>query len=1091
MSGRSGPPYSEMRWHPVPYTVPKIGFPDLCSYDDDVNQTDLFQGGADGECYADIFCAGHVQLYDGRFLVAGGNVDSTATGGGLKHTFTYMPWEGVPNGQRSGPDLVEGPFAAGENPFSWDKHGDMAVDRWYPTLTVLRDGTVLISSGASRLPYLDGQNTFELFDPETNLVAPLNITNTPFSQANPIPLYPFMFLLPNGDILYAGGEEATVASSNGRVLIPGYNNNGTWTWDERVFESTINGGSAVMYEPGKIMKSGGLHRGSQNDDPPILDEDNIARVETEIIDLSKFASGDYGIAGQKDAATDFLRRGDMNQPRHFHNLTLLPDGRVLATGGNKRSNGFAGDDELNECEYQNQPIADMDLCNDTNRDGTPDNPATAAAGCPAVPSRCLAYDPQGPLLQGNYCPLRGNTTCPDLDHVDCGAPCTNNDDTQCPPGSTCGDAGTCEMPCPEPGGEMCGAVVHCSGGLSYCDPAKNECHATQSAEIWDPSCGVWTELGEEERPRMYHSTALLLPGGEVYSMGGGHRYPLDEQASAQIFRPEYGLAGTTTAPQIHVVGETEKYNIDKPAIPVNANNNGFAEVVFLNGSPAVTAADFTLVRLGSVTHQFDMDQRFIRLVIDGGEVDDINPLTVVGPPSSGDAPPGYYMLFLRTVEGEISTGEYVQVPPTDATGLVWVCPATVTLAATRSSCTMEPIGAECPANGEQVDPMDLPIVGSPPGPVEGWHVFTPPGEIDRPLAPTSRELASLEARCVAACEAHFAGDAAIAVNCGDLGAFDAPQPFYDRAAGPYNLLLPDQQHGEGLFTGQSLACELDSTCCTSFDEDICATVADRPTPANDLLAVGQEYKVALGSTSTIQVITDQGTYTSGLTGNTGYSFCRDGNAVTPCPFYLGSFEALATSALTATMTCADNTTARARLSNLVIKLSQPALGIAEEGTSSKGFPKGALIFESAFDVGGQHFTARRPATENVIITANAATFDATDLTVALRVPCNSSTAAITVKVTARDPGVTAGALGAPPVVANTTAATGACGASRALTTTVSDPDGDAEPVRWRVDGLWMAPGTNAMVVSAAHVLDAVVRDARGATTTARKEVSCN
>jgi hypothetical protein len=63
--------------------------------------------------------------------------------------------------------------------------------------------------------------------------------------------------------------------------------------------------------------------------------------------------------------------------------------------------------------------------------------------------------------------------------------------------------------------------------------------------------------------------------------------------------------------------------------------------------------------------------------------------------------------------------------------------------------------------------------------------------------------------------------------------------------------------------------------------------------------------------------------------------------------------------------------------------------------------------------------------------------------------------------------------------------------SRALTATVSDIDGDAGPVRWRVDGVWMAPGTNAMVVSENHLLEAVVRDARGATTTAIKELTCN
>ena len=896
-----------------------------------------------------------------------------------------------------------------------------------------------------------------------------------------------MFLLPNGDVFYAGGEGASEENSKGRVLIPGYNNGGTWTWDEREFTSQINGGSAVMYEPGKIMKSGGLCRGCENDSPAIKDQDNIAVAKTEAIDLSGFASGDYG------AATNFLAKGDMNQPRHFHNLTLLPDGRVLATGGNKRDNGQVGDYWRNACDYQSAAIADMDNCNDQDHNGVPDNPATAYEGCPAVRSPCSYYDPDGVggLDPGNYCPLRGNTDCDQLGTVYCGAPCEDND--ECPPGSIC-DCPTeepcgmqqkyCQMPCPENPMSTCGAVVHCSGGGSFCDPAKNECHATQTAEIYEPGCGAWTELDAEERPRMYHSTALLLPGGEVYSMGGGHRPPLVEQNSAQIFRPEYGAPGTASAPQIHVIPETEKYNSNKPTLTADG-----AQVMFDNGSASIVAERFSLLRLGSVTHQFDMDQRFMWLNITDGAHDAANVLTVESPYLQGDLPPGYYMLFLRTEEGEVSTGEYVRVPLLDSQSTVWVCPATLDLTATHTSCTVEPIDGECPFGEEQIDPVDLPLVDSAPGPVEGWHVFTPIGEVDDPLAPTARELASLDARCVAACQAHFASDPSFTANCDGVDVFGPPEPFYNGAPGPYHLVLPGQEHGEGVFAGESVACALGSTCCAAFDEELCAAAPERATPANDLLGVGQEFGLALGVSSTIQVVTDQGTYGSTLTGSTGYSFCSDGNDTAPCPFYLGSFEALATSGITASMTCADSSVAHPRLTNLSLKLSQPAFGIAQEGTDLKGFPKGALVFESAFDVDTQHFTTRGPTHADVIVTAAGTTFDATDLTVTLQVPCNTSTAAITVKVSAHSSST--GALGRPPVVTNTTAATGTCGVSRALTATVSDPDSDAGPVRWRVDGVWLAPGTSAMIITEPHVLEAIVRDARGATTTATKEVSCN
>jgi len=125
-----------------------------------------------------------------------------------------------------------------------------------------------------------------------------------------------------------------------------------------------------------------------------------------------------------------------------------------------------------------------------------------------------------------------------------------------------------------------------------------------------------------------------------------------------------------------------------------------------------------------------------------------------------------------------------------------------------------------------------------------------------------------------------------------------------------------------------------------------------------------------------------------------------------------------------------------------------------------------------------------------VITANGTSFNASNLIVSMTIPCNQSTASVTAKFTARDPG-NGSALGKPPVVTNTTSATGTCGTYRSLTATTSDPNGDAGPVRWRVDGVLLAPGTVRMLVTRGHTLEAIVRDGRGATTTARKVITCS
>jgi hypothetical protein len=70
-----------------------------------------------------------------------------------------------------------------------------------------------------------------------------------------------------------------------------------------------------------------------------------------------------------------------------------------------------------------------------------------------------------------------------------------------------------------------------------------------------------------------------------------------------------------------------------------------------------------LVRAGSDTHAFDMDQRLVGLTftrLSGA-------LTVTGPPNQDIAPPGYYMLFLLNQAAVPSIASFVQVSnnPTD------------------------------------------------------------------------------------------------------------------------------------------------------------------------------------------------------------------------------------------------------------------------------------------------------------------------------------------------------------------------------------------------------------------------------------------
>jgi galactose oxidase len=73
----------------------------------------------------------------------------------------------------------------------------------------------------------------------------------------------------------------------------------------------------------------------------------------------------------------------------------------------------------------------------------------------------------------------------------------------------------------------------------------------------------------------------------------------------------------------------------------------------------------TLLRLGSTTHTFDADQRFLRLTSSGTGQERV----VTVPANPAECPPGHYMLFALSADGDPSTGHIDRVgvvTPTDA-----------------------------------------------------------------------------------------------------------------------------------------------------------------------------------------------------------------------------------------------------------------------------------------------------------------------------------------------------------------------------------------------------------------------------------------
>jgi fibronectin type 3 domain-containing protein len=225
----------------------------------------------------DLFCAGQAVVADGRVLVIGG----TATDGGV------------------GINAVTA-FVPGSQ--TWQSLKPMNHARWYATGTTLGDGRVLVSSGYDHAGAL--VTVPEIYDVTKN-----SWTDLPAATNAAQPIYPFVFQLPDGRILWAGASETATPTQVLSSVTGSYA-----SVDSRV----VDGGSISNYAPGKFVKAG--------------------------------SAGDDGGSGPSLATAFTLDMntpnptwqptGSMQYPRTFVNLTALPDGNVLATEGETDRSGY-------------------------------------------------------------------------------------------------------------------------------------------------------------------------------------------------------------------------------------------------------------------------------------------------------------------------------------------------------------------------------------------------------------------------------------------------------------------------------------------------------------------------------------------------------------------------------------------------------------------------------------------------------------------------------------------------------------------------------------------------------------------------------
>lgn len=531
-----------------------------------------------------LFCSGHSFLPDGRLLVTGGHEKDSA--------FPFV--EGLGD---SSVNIFD--YNNATNPWSRLTTG-MTWGRWYPYNVTLANGDVAILGGRYW----------------TNRSTP---SSQPVTDLNPNP-EKYIFN-PNGQgsiAIYQQDENPYAAPDNypllhmigdGRILVTGV---GSRLFDPN--DPTLTG-HFVGYPSGGITGGPTPGQSKYNGSSALYD---VANGQVLVMGGTPGVGGapvNGAVTANTSIFSDWQSAGSMAFKRKFHTATILPDGKVLVSGGTQ---------------------------------------------------------------------------------------CTGGNDIICP-----------DFPTP-------------TSGAAVINP-----------ELWSPNAPtVWTTMAPSPSaiPRVYHSIALLLPDATVLVGAGGLPGAYGEP----------GAGTDTNSPQFRGYGHPDAeifsppYLFDSNGNPavrpvinsVEATKIGLNQAMKVGFTSPSAISSVVLIRLGSVTHGNNQDQRRIPLnFITNG-----NTLQVTMPATGKVCPPGPYMMFILNANGTPSVAKII------------------TLTTAR-----QPIG------GDTVWVEDnLPAGAIPNGIGEGWNW------VGANPTPFSGALAS-QSNIVAGTHQHFFDSATdtLAINAGD------------------------------------------------------------------------------------------------------------------------------------------------------------------------------------------------------------------------------------------------------------------------------------------------------------------------------------
>ncbi len=169
------------------------------------------------------------------------------------------------------------------------------------------------------------------------------------------------------------------------------------------------------------------------------------------------------------------------------------------------------------------------------------------------------------------------------------------------------------------------------------------------ASIYHPDTNTLTAAADPTVGRDYHSEGLLLPNGQVLTLGGNALFkdpddtrPAQFEKRLEMFTPAY------------------LFRTPQPVISDAPAQVTLGATMTVHSPQAEHITKARLIRPSAATHVTDLEQRTVALDIEKGTDGELR-LTV--PAQNTLVPPGFYMLFLVDDHGVPSVARWVQVTP--------------------------------------------------------------------------------------------------------------------------------------------------------------------------------------------------------------------------------------------------------------------------------------------------------------------------------------------------------------------------------------------------------------------------------------------